>query len=486
MAVSVPLNHRSTSPADQILAGIASEIGESLFALWFSGCDCIRVEGNAIHVLADSDFESRRIQKGYASLIRRISTEIVGGPVHLEFAVRDCSVEVVADSIPGPKLSVQRVDRDVASVPLTHPRGYAGKGAESRDPSVAERSYIRPRHQLKEFAFGTENEFVRVAVKQVLQCPGQFSPLFIFGESGSGKTHLLEGLTSELRSMQRNGSCIYVTAEQFTSAFVHSLRGGGLPSFRRKYRDVEVLAIDDVHFFANKRATIQELQYTIDYLVRAGKQLIFSSDRAPIELAELGNEVLNRLNCGLVCPLNFAGESSRLEIVNRLCRERKLSWSTEVNSLIAAKVTRDGRKISGAINQICAAAAVRDLPVDRDFVQELLGSGVRTSGRLTTINKIEKVIAEFFGVSPSDLRSGARMQKIGNARMVAMYFCRRHTAAALSEIGEYFGGRSHSTVIAAIRRIEEMAEQNAEILISSGRFPIKEVIDSLTNRLRLA
>jgi chromosomal replication initiator protein len=486
VAVSVPLKHRSTSPAEQILARIASEIGESLFALWFSGDDCIRSEGNAVHVLADSDFELRRIQKGYSSLIRRISTDILGAPVHVEFAVRECTREAVVEAVPRPRLSVERVERTVDPVSLIFQPKKAVSPEEPRDQSTVERAYVRPRHQLKEFAFGTENEFVRAAVKQVLQCPGQYSPFFIFGESGSGKTHLLEGLTSELRAMNRNGSCIYVTAEQFTSSFVHSLRGGGLPNFRRKYRDVEVLAIDDVHFFANKRATIHELQYTIDHLVRAGKQLIFSSDRAPIELSELGNEVLNRLNSGLVCPLHFAGESSRLEIVNRLCRERSLNWPADVNSLIAAKVTRDGRKISGAVNQICAAAAVRNLPVNRDFVQELLGSGTRTSGRLTTINQIEKVVSDFFGVSPNDLRSGARMQKIGNARMVAMYFCRRHTAAALSEIGEYFGGRSHSTVIAAIRRIEAMAEENAEILISAGRFPIKEVIDSLANRLRLA
>ena len=486
MAVSVPLTHRSTSPAEQILARIATEIGESLFALWFSGQDCIRVEGNAVQVLADSDFESRRIQKGYASLIRRISTDVVGTPVNVEFAVRECTPEPVAEVVPGPRMSAERADRSENRAPFIFHTKQAEIGTEPRTPATSDRAYVRPRHQLKEFAFGPENEFVRAAVKQVLQCPGQYSPFFVFGESGSGKTHLLEGLTSELRAMNRNGSCIYVTAEQFTSSFVHSLRGGGLPNFRRKYRDVEVLAIDDVHFFANKRATIHELQYTIDHLLRAGKQLIFSSDRAPIELSELGNEVLNRLNSGLVCPLHFAGETSRLEIVRRLCRERSLNWPADVSSLIAARVTRDGRKISGAVNQICAAAAVRNLPVNRDLVQELLGSGVRTAGRLTTINQIEKVVADFFGVSPNDLRSGARMQKIGNARMVAMYFCRRHTAAALSEIGEYFGGRSHSTVIAAIRRIEAMAEENAEILISAGRFPIKEAIESLANRLRLA
>jgi chromosomal replication initiator protein len=321
-----------------------------------------------------------------------------------------------------------------------------------------------------------------VAVQQILASPAQFSPYIVYGGSGSGKSHLLEALTLELRRKWKFGSCIYLTAEQFTSHFLQSLRGDGLPVFRRKYRDVDVLAIDDIQFFANKRATISEFQYTLDHLVRAGKQILLSSDRSPLELFELGSEIVNRVNAGLVCPLQFAESDSRHRIARRFCRERNLDWPDELLAVLAERVGKDGRRISGLINQLCAASFVRQRAVDMEMLDEILPEQSPMMRR-STIQAVERALCELFGVSVQEIRSPNRSRKVSMARTLAMFFCRRHTECALSEIGDHFGGRSHSTVIAAIHRVDQMIEAKDEIPLMMGSCPVDTLMTNVENKL---
>lgn len=498
VAVSVPQIKHTATQEEQILAGIAKEIGDSLFALWFSAEGCLEVSGNEVRVYADSDFELRRIQKGYASLVRRVATSVVGQAVQLEFLVREeadaeqpielkdedglgrTSAVHQASSKANCPFSLQQ-NRTGAGLRIAHPHQEQPRDKDSQNGIPHRRRFL-----LRDLVLGPENEFTKAAIAQVLANPGQVSPMLICGGPGTGKTHLLEALTTELRTTQRLGSCIYVTSEQFTSAFVHALRGGGLPSFRRKYRDVNVLAIDDVQFFTNKRATINELQYTIDHLLRLGKQLIFASDRPPLELRDLGPEILNRLGSGLVCPIQSPSPASREAIVAKICRERQLNWPAEVCRMIAICVPRDSRRLMGAVNRICAMAAVRNSAVTESLVADILDMTPQSGSRLMTLAQVEQVAAEFLGVSSAELRSSSRMQKTGNARMIVMLLCRRATSAALSEIGEHFGGRSHSTVIAAVKRIEIMLEANEMVTLPIGRFPIREVWESLESKTRLS
>ncbi len=500
VAVSVPQPLQTTArPEDLILAGIAKEIGDSLFALWFSADRCLEVVGQRVRVFAETEFEARRLQRGYTSTLRRIATAVLGQPPEIEFLVREDGTDELGGEAPGgmaasshgPPTNDDRTGDSPSPMISALNTGAslsraAVPGRVSFAAAVPSDSPPRRRFTLHDLVLGPENEFTRAAVMQILQNPGQISPVLICGGPGTGKTHLLEALTGELRTAKKMTNCIYVTAEQFTSAFVHALRGGGLPSFRRKYRDVNVLAIDDVQFFTNKRATIHELQYTIDHLLRHGKQLILASDRPPLELRELGSEILTRFGSGLVCPLHPPSESSREAIVARICRERQLNWPSEVYRLIASQATRDSRRLLGAVNRIHAMSTIRNSPVTENFVAGILELTTPTGHRMLTMSQVEQAAAEFLATSPRELRSATRVQKIVNARMIAMMLCRKATTAALSEIGDHFGGRSHSTVIAAIKRVEKMLEDNEPITLPIGRFPIRDVWDSLENKLRLS
>ena len=198
---------------------------------------------------------------------------------------------------------------------------------EFRPKASENRSSRRHLYQgVNSFWFGERNQLVQTGVSQLFQQPGQFSPLFIYGSTGSGKTHLLEALTNDFRRRLKKKRCVFLSAEQFTSQFVGSLRGGsGLPMFRRKYRDLDLLAIDDIQFLAGKRATLGEFQHTIDNLIRTGKQVVVSSDRPPIELGHLGNDISARLSAGLTTPLEYPDFEGRLHIVKRVCAQRNLS-----------------------------------------------------------------------------------------------------------------------------------------------------------------
>ncbi|MEZ6092862.1 MAG: DnaA/Hda family protein [Pirellulaceae bacterium] len=472
----------------RILNRLAAEVGDNLYSLWFASDDCIALENDNLVVIADSDFELRRIQRGFGTQLRQIAAEVTGGPTRVIFRVRENLPE--STNFVGSNQVNDSVVAD-AGTKIRQPH-FDGKPTRRSIDSPLERTrreqraFLAPRQPLlNDFYFGPENDFLRAAVNQVVQSPGQFSPLLIHGGSGSGKSHLLEALTGELRKRHRLNSCLYVTAEHFTSFFLQSLRGTGLPMFRRKYRDVDVLAIDDIQFFANKRATIAELQYTLDHLIRNGKQVILSSDRSPLELIELGHEVVNRVNSGLACTLNFAEGVSRENICRRLCRERNLEWSDSVIRLIAERSGRDGRRISGAINQICAASQIRDCTVDEFLVDNLIPATHTSNCRLTTIPQVERAVCELFGVGVSEIRSTSRAKRVSSARMLAMWLCREHTSAALSEIGDHFGKRSHSTVIAARNRVEEMLQKDETIALPIGHQIAKEVLQTISNKLNL-
>jgi chromosomal replication initiator protein len=340
---------------------------------------------------------------------------------------------------------------------------------------------------LNSFSFGEENRLAEASVQQLFQQPGQFSPFFVFGPSGSGKSHLVEAVVNDFRRRLKLKRCVFLTAEQFTSLFVNSLRGGsGLPMFRRKYRDLDLLAIDDVQFLAGKRATLNEFQYTIDNLTRIGKQVVVSSDRPPLELGALGGDLCARLTAGLTCPLRYPGFDSRMKIVRQMCVERNLTFSTSVLELICERMTRDVRRLSGAVNRLHAIASATGLKITREIAQtELCDLFSVGSGNSTTMVSIEQAVCEFCGIKPSELKSSSRRKQISTARMLAMYLSREYTASAFSEIGDYFGGRSHSTVIAAQRKVSGWIESNKGVALSNSTYPAKEVISRIESNLRI-
>ena len=466
---------------------LAEKIGETRYELWFSQDQPIKFSENRLNVFADSNFTANRLQNTFSADIRSVVDHVCGSHVGIEFVVQAPPIKSkhsrnkssdqpsLFDAVDGSK---EKSESDSAS-DLTN----------VNHPAVSNKAKTAPHAKvdLKSFWFGANNQFAQAGVEQIMQLPGQFSPLLIHGPSGSGKSHLLEAATNEFRRRLRAKRCVFLTAEQFTNQFVASLRDNrGLPMFRRKYRDLDLLAIDDIQFLAGKNATLNEFQFTLDQLVRQGKQVIVSSDRPPMELDTLGSDLLNRLASGLMCPLMFPNLEGRKSIIRSMCKQRNFHLNGDVVELIAEQITRDVRRLSGAINRLRAVSISTGVEnVTVEVATNMLQDLISLSSIGTSMVTIEEAVCNLTGIKSADLRSNSRRKSISSARMLAMYLAREHTNAALSEIGDYFGGRSHSTVIAAKKKITNLIADDSDIALANSNVKVKVAIDRIQSKLRI-
>jgi len=331
---------------------------------------------------------------------------------------------------------------------------------------------------------GGANKLAVTASRMVCEQPGSASPLFLWGGHGVGKTQLLDVIGNELRSRYRMRRVISMTAEEFTNDFIGSVTGSGLPGFRRRYRDVDALMIDDVQFLPGKRATTREMLYTIDSIVRSGKQLIFTADRAPMEIPGMGQDLGGRMASGMVCGLGAPDAAMRTEILQRLCDSGDLPIEQSILSEIAGRVCGDGRVLSGIACRLKALVAMNDDVPDRNDVLEILSDLLSVRHAEYGMPEIQSAVCATLGLPKDALQSKGQSRNISLGRMLAMYLAREHTGATFGEIGKYFGQRSHSTAIASTRRIEGDVAAGKEFKIGSRNVAVRHVLESVETALR--
>jgi len=335
---------------------------------------------------------------------------------------------------------------------------------------------------LESFVVGMGNRLAHASAQSAAERPGTLTPLFVYGPHGCGKTHLLEGIWSAARRAGC-GNAIYLSAEQFTTLFVSALHGSGLPSFRRKYRGVDLLLIDDVQFLVGKRATRVELLHTIDCLLREGRQLVFSADRAPPQLSELGPELTTRLAGGMVCQVELPDRQTRLGLVHEFAGRLHVALADDVAELVADRIAAGGRELAGAVHRLHAAARLLGCPIDRAFAEATLAQSV-TGARMVRLIDIQRAVCDVFGLSKDSLQSGRRSKALSGPRTLAMWLARKHTRAGLVEIGQFFGRRSHSTVITAEKRVSDWIARQEEVELAHARLPVDEAVRQVEARLR--
>jgi chromosomal replication initiator protein len=344
----------------------------------------------------------------------------------------------------------------------------------------------RPRWTFEDFVVGAANRLAVQAAREIAQQLGRFSPLLIFGAAGVGISHLLSASGLYARSAGRRLQVMQLTAEQFTSQFLEALDRRALPGFRQKMRNLDILLIDDVQFFAGKKATLEELLYTIDALHSRGAQVVLTSDRSAKELLSLSAELVSRISAGLALALDPPDYETRLGIVRAMAQRMRIPLEDGVVALVARQVVGSGRLLNGAINRLVAASMARSKPINIELAEPALADFCRQHSPQVRLADIQRAVCEVFGVESSSLKSARKTRAVAEPRMLAMWLARRYTRAALSEIGDFFGRRSHSTVLSAQRKFDNLISRHGEIVIGDQACQVEEAIRRIEAKLRTA
>ncbi len=479
-------------------------IGDDRFELWFSPEQSFQILEDVVVVRTLDEFSLSFVRQQFESSIRQSVDAVLGHTAVLRFESQPKNAEAglqrrlfsdedasEADDKKSRKACPPTVNNSAIrrnSEKLKNenqsPNGESPARNDEIEDKASKRKKTRP--CLNEFQFGTENEILRTAVKELLEYPGKFNPLVLYGPVGCGKTHLIQALVNHSRSCRTYKKCFYMTAEQFTSNFVQSLAGRGLTTFRSKYRNLDLFAIDDIQFLSGKRATLVEFQNTVETLLRTERQIVLTADRPLHELNFLGNELITRLSCGLSCPVQYPDLMGRAQIVRRLAKDRELELEPSIERFVAERIVRDVRLLSGAINRLKVAGYGESDPLTLDQAKKILSDILQSQQSVVSMAEIEQVVCDVCGVNAAELKSSKRVKKISTARMLAMWLSRKHTSAALSEIGNYYGGRTHSTVVAAEKKINRLLNAQEEIELQTHRCNINNAIGRIEYNLNVS
>ena len=413
---------------------------QDLYATWFQPLQAEEEPANNQWTLiANSDFAAVWLRNNYGDLLQRKVSDILGHPIRL----------------------------DIKALPTDEATREVVKDAPVSVPSATEthapvKDGLSPQYTFDTFVVGAGNQLAHAAATAVANAPGKaYNPLFIYGNTGLGKTHLTQAIGHFVRQHQPNAKVVYITTERFTNEFIQAIQDNRLTQFRRKYRKADVLLIDDVHFLAHKERIQEEFFHTFNELFEAQKQIVLCSDRPASEIASLESRLVSRFQWGLVCDVQAPDFETRVAILAKKAQAMHLTLNAPTIEFLAQRVTRNVRRMEGALNRIAGYQQLlhtTDVSLDKiedilcDIFQEELAAQV-------TIEDIQKQICEFYHVSAVDLLSKKRPQTVAFPRQVAMYLCRVLTSAPLKEIGAAFGGRDHGTVIHACKAVEAVLQQ---------------------------
>ena len=362
--------------------------------------------------------------------------------------------------------------------PIIEQLPKSGTGRDSKSAVASEPSQLNPRYIFETFVIGASNRFAHAAAVAVAEAPAKaYNPLFIYGESGLGKTHLLHAIGAYAKELYGSVRVRYVSSEEFTNDFINSIRDDKASVFQRRYRDLDVLLVDDIQFLENKERTQEEFFHTFNTLYNANKQIVISSDRPPKQLTTLEDRLRSRFEWGLITDIQPPELETRIAILRKKAAQDKLNAPDDVLEYIGSKISSNIRELEGALIRVTAFASLNRQPVDLGLAEIVLKDLIpEAGGPEITATTIMAQTATYFSLTLDDLCGTSRSRVLVNARQIAMYLCRELTELSLPKIGQTFGGRDHTTVMHADRKIRQlMAERRS----------IYNQVTELTNRIKL-
>lgn len=363
------------------------------------------------------------------------------------------------ESVRPPGLQMGQVPPQVTPKPVT-----VANAITPIPEGAKHKSNINPTYQFDNFVEGKSNQLARAAATQVANNPGgSYNPLFIYGGTGLGKTHLLHAVGNGIIANKENAKIVYMHSERFVQDMVKALQNNAIEDFKRFYRSVDALLIDDIQFFANKERSQEEFFHTFNALLEGNQQIILTSDRYPKEIDGVEDRLKSRFGWGLTIAIEPPELETRVAILMRKAAENKIHLPNEVAFFIAKRLRSNVRELEGALNRVIANANFTGRPITIDFVREALRDLLALQEKLVTVDNIQKTVADYYKIKVSDILSKRRSRSVARPRQVAMALAKELTNHSLPELGNAFGGRDHTTVLHACRKIEQLREESHDI-----------------------
>ncbi|MEW5847284.1 MAG: chromosomal replication initiator protein DnaA [Myxococcota bacterium] len=438
------------------LARLVRRLNPHVYQSWFCTVRPEALDAHELTLAVPSVFHQDWLSNHYLALIEE-AVAAEGGARRLRFTI-DPSLE-----------------------PAEHkqPEGAAPARVEVvREPRERIPSRLQDRYTFENYVEGPSNQFAYAACQAVAERPAQnYNPLFIFGGVGLGKTHLLHAIGNRIHARNPGWNVLYVSGEDFTNEVIAGIQHGRMDAFRNRYRtSCDVLLVDDIHFIAGKDRTQEEFFHSFNHLHALGKQMVLTSDRFPHEIEGLEDRLRTRLQWGLIADIQPPELETRVAILRSKAEQQKVSLPDDVAVFLATHIRNNVRELEGSLVRLVAASSLKKRPLDLDLCKQELRDQVLRSARVPTCADILKHVASYYNVNVAELRGSRRQRNITLPRHMAMYLCRKYTQASFPEIGAAFGGKDHTTVMASVRRIEELIRTDADAAMAAEQ--LSKLVDS--------
>lgn len=423
---------------ETIKTPLKEEIGLSAFETWFSALHIREEEGGLIFETPDEFFKNWIIEH-YIDTLQNIASQHVS----------DITIQIIVN----PNLLPESV-KQIKTGSVISPQ------ENTRLPKTT----LNSRFSFDNFVVGPSNRFAFAACQAVAESPAKsYNPLFLYSRVGLGKTHLMQSVAHEIKKRRPALKCVYLSSETFTNELINAIRHRSTPQFREKYRNIDVLLIDDIHFIAGKEATQEEFFHTFNALHNSHKQIIISSDRPPKEITNLEERLSSRFAWGLVADIQPPDFETRVAILRKKLEREPVEVPDDVLVFIAEEITTNIRELEGALIRVVAYSLLEEKPVALDIAKIVLKDMVKETSKTITTEMIQKNVAVFYDLSITDLKSKRRSRNIIIPRQVCMYLTRKLTNLSLPEIGSAFGGKDHTTVLHSCKKIEKNIQTDSDL-----------------------
>lgn len=428
---------------DKIRSILSKELSEQSYKTWVEPVRCLGFTDETVTLGVPDAYFGQWLKGHYENLISSGIEEILGGRRTILYQVAEPLAQTPAAGAGSAPIQAAAVDR--------------GKISAQKETS------LNNKYNFDSFVIGPGNRFAHAAALAVCEAPArQYNPLFIYGPVGLGKTHLMQSIAHEMQSRNPNFKILYISSEKFTNQLITAIQTRTTQQFRNKYRTLDLLLIDDIHFIAEKEATQEEFFHTFNTLYDAHKQIVVSSDRPPKDIPGLEERLVSRFGWGLVTDIQPPDFETRVAILKKKMEKETVIVPDDVAYFIAGKIKSNIRELEGALIRVVAYCTLTGQVLDLKLAQEILRDSLREEEQKISMDKIQRLVADYFNLKVSDLRAKRRNQSVARPRQIAMFLVRSLTGHSLPEIGEYFGGRDHTTVLHAVNKYAKEIDKNPE------------------------